>query len=157
LLGTPFIVQPNPFTNTIAGGQTIWVRLDDNLTECFAIGQFDLIVNNGLPITDPTPLELCDDLGEPNDGVTAFNLTLKNSEITNGVLTQGVSYFETEEDAQNNENRIDPETAYVNTSNPQILFVRVEDSNSSCVSFTTLTIRVLPNPNPVEPAEAIEL
>src|SRR5690606_29966849 len=121
------------------------------------IGQFDLIVNNGLPVTDPTPLVLCDDLGEENDGVTAFDLTVKNNEITNGVLTQGVSYFLTEEDAQNNENRIDPETAYVNVDangnpiNPQILYVRVEDSNSACISFTTLTIQVVPNPVPVDP------
>src|SRR5690606_29328084 len=99
---------------------------------------------------------------QQNDGITTFNLTLKNSEITNGVLTQGVSYFLTEEDAQNNTNRIDPETAYVNEDangnpiNPQVLYVRVEDSESSCLSFTTLTLRVLSNPNPVEP-EPIEL
>jgi len=150
IAGTPFIAQPDAYTN-IANPQTIWVRLDDNNTECFKIGQFNLVVNNGLPITDPSPLELCDDLGEENDGITSFDLTQKNVEITNGVLTQGVSYFETEEDAQLNENRIDPETAYVNTSNPQVLYVRVEDSNSECISFTTLTIRVISNPNPIVP------
>jgi gliding motility-associated-like protein len=114
-------------------------------------------VNNGLPITDPTPLELCDDLGEENDGITTFDLTVKNSEITNGVLTQGVTYFLTQQDAQDNTDRIDPDTAYVNVDgagnpiNPQVLYVRVEDSNSACVSFTTLTIRVISNPNPVVP------
>lgn len=150
IAGTPFIAQPQAYTN-ISNPQTIWVRLDDNATECFKIGQFNLVVNNGLPIIDPSPLELCDDLGEENDGITSFDLTQKNTEITNGVLTQGVSYFETEEDAQLNENRIDPETAYINTSNPQVLYVRVEDSNSECISFTTLTIRVISNPNPTEP------
>lgn len=155
LLGINFIVQPDVFTNS-SNPQTIWVRLDDDLTDCFAIGHFNLIVTNGLPITDPTPLEVCDDLGEPNDGFTAINLTVKNNEITNGVLTQGVSYFETEDDAQNNTNRIPNETAYINISNPQVLYVRVEDSESSCLSFTTLTVRVLSNPNPVKP-EAIEL
>ncbi len=155
IAGTPIIVQPEAFTNS-TNPQTIWVRLDDDLTDCFAIGQFNLVVNSGLPITDPTPLEVCDDLGEPNDGITAINLTVKNNEITNGVVTQGVSYFENEDDAQNNTNRINPETAYVNTSNPQILYVRVEDSNSSCISFTTLTIKVIPNPNPITP-DPIEL
>ena len=155
LAGTNWIVAPQAYTNA-ANPQTIWVRLDDNLTECFAVDQFDLIVTNGLPITDPTPLEACDDLGQQNDGITAFDLTSKNNEITNGVLTQGVSYFETEADALANENRIDPETAYVNQTNPQVLYVRVEDSNSSCLSFTTLTIKVLPNPNPTVP-DPIEL
>ncbi len=155
LAGTAFIVEPENYTNA-TNPQTIWVRLDDDLTDCFAIGQFNLVVTNGLPITDPTPLEVCDDLGEPNDGFTAINLTVKNSEITNGVLTQGVSYFVTEDDAINNTNRIDDETAYFNISNPQVLYVRVEDSNSSCISFTTLTVRVLNNPTPVTP-QAIEL
>jgi gliding motility-associated-like protein len=150
LAGAPFIVDPTIFTNS-ANPQTIWVRLESDLTGCFGIASFALVVADGLPITDPSPLELCDDLGQPNDGFTAFNLTLKNSEITNGVLTQGVSYFETEQDARDGVRRIDPETAYVNTSNPQVLYVRVEDSNSGCVSFTTLTIKVIPNPTPVAP------
>src|SRR5690606_21350271 len=105
----------------------------------------------GLPIIDPAPLELCDDLGEENDGTATFNLTSKNLEITDGNPTAGVSYFETEEDARNNENRIDPETAYDNTSNPQVLYVRVADGESSCISYTTLTLRVVPNPVPVRP------
>ena len=156
-----FIVQPETFTNT-SNPQTIWVRLDDNNTDCFKVGHFDLVVNNGLPITDPTPLEQCDDLGEVNDGIASFDLTQKNGEITNGVVTQGVSYFLTEQDAQDNTNRIDPDTAYVNVDafgnpiNPQVLYVRVQDSNSECISFTTLTIKVIPNPNPVVPS-AIEL
>src|SRR5690606_21025385 len=97
IAGINWIVQPDKYTN-ITNPQTIWVRLDDDLTECFAIGHFNLVVNSGLPITDPTPLVLCDDLGEPNDGITTFDLTVKNGEITNGVMTQGVTYFLTEED-----------------------------------------------------------
>ncbi len=63
LAGINWIVAPEAYTNA-TNPQTIWVRLDDDLTECFAIGQSDLVVNSGLPITDPSPLELCDDLGE---------------------------------------------------------------------------------------------
>jgi gliding motility-associated-like protein len=159
--GPGFIVQPDAFTNT-SNPQTIWVRLDDNNTDCFTISSFNLVVNNGLPIIDPTPLELCDDLGEVNDGITSFDLTQKNGEITNGVVTQGVSYFLTELEAETNTNRIDPDTAYINIDalgnaiNPQVLYVRVQDSNSECISFTTLTIKVIPNPKPVTPT-AIEL
>src|SRR5690606_4151009 len=140
----------------ISNPQTIWVRLDDNLTECFTIGSFNLVVTNGLPIVDPEPFVKCDDLGVPFDGITIFDLTLKNSEITNGVLTQGVSYFVTEDDAQNNVNPINPDTAYENVSNPQLIYVRVEDGNSSCISFTTLTLKVVSNPNPNKP-DPIEL
>jgi gliding motility-associated-like protein len=103
-------------------------------------------------------LVLCDDLGEENDGITTFDLTVRNSEITNGDLTLGVSYFETEDDALGNINRIDPETAYINQSNPQILYVRVEgwDPSDTCVQFTTLNLRVVPNPKPVVPDPIME-
>ena len=158
IAGTPFIVQPEAFTNTVPTGQTIWVRLDDNNTDCFKVGSFEIIVKFFPAITEPAPLVLCDDLGEENDGITAFDLTVRNSEITNGDLTLGVSYFETEDDALGNINRIDPETAYINQSNPQVLYVRVEgwDPSATCVQFTTLTIRVVPNPRPVSP-DPIEL
>ena len=148
--GTPLIAQPDRYTN-ITNPQTIWVRLTDNATGCFKLGSFDLVVTTGLPINDPQPWVKCDDLGEPFDGKTIFNLTEKNSEITIDELTQGVWYFETPADAQNNENAIDPDTAYENITNPQIVYVRVEDSNTGCISFTTLTLRVVQNPNPVPP------
>ena len=155
-LGTDVIAQPESYTNT-SNPQTIWVRLSDNVTECYKLGEFDLVVQDGVQIIDPTPLSLCDDLGEANDGITTFDLTVKNSEITGGVLTHGVSYFITEEDAQDNINPIDPDTAYVNVDtsgnaiNPQVLYIRVEDSDSGCLSFTTLTIRVKSNPEPATP------
>ncbi len=155
IAGVNWIIQTDAYPN-ISNPQTIWVRLDDNLTECFTIGSFNLVVTNGLPIVDPEPFVKCDDLGVPFDGITIFDLTLKNSEITNGVLTQGVSYFVTEDDAQNNVNPINPDTAYENVSNPQLIYVRVEDGNSSCISFTTLTLKVVSNPNPNKP-DPIEL
>jgi hypothetical protein len=44
-----------------------------------------------------------------------------------------------------------------NALNPQTLFVRVTDPSTTCYSFVTLTIRVLPNPTPsIDPAN-IEL
>ena len=80
-------------------------------------------------------------------------LLVKNDEITNG-NSWIVEYYETEEDALDGTNVIlDPE-AYTNTAvginalNPQTLFVRVTDPATTCYSFVTLTIRVLPNPTP---------
>ncbi|QQX77931.1 MULTISPECIES: T9SS type B sorting domain-containing protein [Aequorivita] len=153
--GTPFIAQPESYTNT-SNPQTIWVRLADTASGCYKVGSFDLVVTEGLPITDPEPWAKCDDLGVPFDGTALFDLTSRNAEITNGVLTQGVHYFETEQDAQEGQNPIDPDTAYANTSNPQVLYVRVEDSNSGCIAYTTLTISVVANPSPVAP-DPIEL
>lgn len=155
IAGTPSIAQPENYTN-ITNPQTIWVRLDNNNTECYKVGSFDLVVSSGLPIVDPEPFVKCDDLGLPFDGTTTFDLTEKSAEITDGVLTQGVLYFLNEVDAQDNINAINPDTEYENVENPQIIFVRVEDSNSECIAFTTLTLKVVSNPEPVKPA-AIEI
>jgi hypothetical protein len=83
-------------------------------------------------VIQPDPLSQCDDLGEPNDGVALFDLTQKDDEITASALGVTVHYFETQEDAINNENEIDPNTAYLNTSNPQVLWVGVTDVNTGC-------------------------
>ena len=96
------------------------------------------------------------------DEMTVFDLTVKDDEITSG-NSWIVEYYETEEDALAGTNVIlDPE-AYTNTAvgsnavNPQTLFVRVTDPATTCSSFVTLTLRVLPNPTPsIDPAN-IEL
>ncbi|MDP5081431.1 MAG: T9SS type B sorting domain-containing protein [Winogradskyella sp.] len=112
---------------------------------------FDLAIT----IFAPTPLELCDDLGEsPGNEVTVFDLTEKDLEITGGDSRLSVSYYETNTDAQTQMNAIPDPTQYTNTSvgglpqNPQTLYVVVTNSDSGCIEFTTLTIRVLPNPTP---------
>ncbi|RKZ99853.1 MAG: hypothetical protein DRQ45_08125, partial [Gammaproteobacteria bacterium] len=149
--GTNAIANPGSFPNT-SNPQTIWVRLVDNTTECIKIGSFDLRVEIGPVAIQPEPLTQCDDLGQDNDGIALFDLTTKNDEITGGVSGVVVSYYETEVDAQDDTNEIDPDTAYQNTSNPQVIYVRVMDVNTSCFDTSVyLTIRVTANPDPEDP------
>ncbi len=138
------IPDPTAHTNT-SNPQTIWVRLEDNDNGCFATVSFEIEVTTGPVAIQPTPLDVCDDLGEPYDGITVFDLTDKNDEITGGIAGVEVRYYETEADAQQDENRINPETEYIG-ENLQLLYVRVIDGNTECVSFTTLLLRVYSNP-----------
>ncbi len=148
--GTGNIAVPTAYTGT--DGQVIYVRLEFIATGCYTIGQFTLQVGTLPTVVPPTTYQLCDDLGEPNDGITIFDLTTKNNEITAGVFGIDVRYYETSQDAQDDTNRIDPETSYQNQTNPQTLYVRIIDGNiPDCPNFTTLTIEVLPNPTPVTP------
>jgi len=154
--GLNAIVTPEVYTNTVTPEQTIYVRLSDNLGDCFTVGEFLLQVTLGPAVNQPDPLTVCDDLGSANDGITTFDLTVKNDEITGGVAGVGVRYYETLLDAQDDTNRINPDTAYVNTSNPQTIFVRVIDGNTECFDTSvTLSLRVSPNPTPGVPV-AIE-
>ena len=149
--GTPAIATPTMFTNTV-NPQEIWVRLEDGDTQCFKIGSFMIEAVPGPVVIQPDPFNMCDDLGVPNDGFTTFDLTTQDDLITGGAAGVGVQYFETLADAEANTNAINPATAYENTSNPQVLFVRVTDGNSLCADTTvTLTLRVLPNPEPEQP------
>ncbi|MDC1179876.1 choice-of-anchor L domain-containing protein [Flavobacteriaceae bacterium] len=153
------IVNPETYSN-LSNPQTIYVRLESIENLCVSTGEFDLIVSLPPDAIQPLPLEICDDIIA--DETTVFDLTVKDEEITGG-NPWIVEYFETEEDAMANTNVIADPEAYTNTVvgtnalNPQTLFVRVTDPSTTCYSFVTLTIRVLPNPTPsIDPAN-IEL
>ena len=141
--------------------QTIYVRLEDLNNGCVSIGEFDLIV--ALPpdiLNPPTPLDQCDD--DTADQITVFDLTVKDDEITAGNVDWEVIYYETEQDALDGINAIGNPESYTNTSvagnaaNPQTLYVAVVNVEG-CIAYTTLTIRVLPNPTPSTDPEPIEL
>ncbi|MDA9572791.1 choice-of-anchor L domain-containing protein [Flavobacteriaceae bacterium] len=153
------IVNPETYNN-LSNPQTIYVRLESIENLCVSTGEFDLIVSLPPDAIQPLPLEICDDIIA--DETTVFDLTVKDEEITGG-NPWIVEYFETEQDAMANTNVIADPEAYTNTAvgtnalNPQTLFVRVTDPSTTCYSFVTLTIRVLPNPTPsIDPAN-IEL
>ena len=155
----------NPIVNTtsyenLTNPQTIFVRLEDLNNGCVSIGEFNLIVALPPVIVQPTALEECDD--EIADETTEFDLTVKNDEITAGNLDWEVIYYETEEDALAGTNAIETPEAYTNTAvagnaaNPQTLHVAVVNIEG-CIAYTTLTIRVLPNPTPSTDAQDIGL
>jgi gliding motility-associated-like protein len=144
--GLPQIADPANYTNT-SNPQTVWFRLTSNDNACFAIGSFELQAPQGPALTQPEPFSVCDDVGEVNDGITVFDLTTKDAEITSGAIGVAVRYYETAADAQGDTNAIDPATAYQNISNPQTLFIRVIDGNTGCFDASlTLTLRVVSNP-----------
>ncbi|MEM5565850.1 T9SS type B sorting domain-containing protein, partial [Psychroserpens sp. AS72] len=146
------IANVGNYTNT-SNPQTIYVRLVSNTNGCVDTGMFDIRVELPPVAVQPTPLELCDD--EVADEITVFDLTVKDNEITGGEGSWSVSYYETQADANAQDNAVDAE-AYTNTAigiapaNPQTLYVVVTDTDTGCTDQVTLTIRVLPNPTPTE-------
>lgn len=132
---------PNNYTNQTAFNETIFVRVENtNNTLCFLTGSFQLNIN---PIPDLVSSSLfqCDEDGI-NDGFTTFNLTEADTSLLNGDAgTITFSYYLTDDNAQNNLNPLNAES-YNNIENPQILFVRATNTQTSCVNFTTLTLEV---------------
>ncbi|WP_397364762.1 choice-of-anchor L domain-containing protein [Olleya sp. R77988] len=133
------ILTSGAYQNTIAFQQTIYVRVNDNANPtCYGSTQFDLIINPLPTAVPPTALEVCDD-GTP-DGFTSIDLSIKNNEISGGNPAYAVTYYLTQAFADSATNPLS--IPYTNVSNPQIIFVRVEDTNTSCYTTTTLQLDV---------------
>ena len=151
--GSPMILTPWNFNNSVAFSQQIWVRIENIATGCYKIGTFTLTVNAPLALTTPTPLSMCDDGPTSTLPQVVFDLTVKNDEIVGpGNIAAGytVAYYVSQADQQAGINAITPATAFTNTSNAQTLYVAVTGPNpTNCRSFTTLTIRVIPLPVPL--------
>ena len=141
------IVNTTTYTNT-SNGQTIWVVVQHNTTDCFIIGSFQLNVNTPLLLTTPTPLSVCDSDAIPNDQFTSFNLTIRDTMITGGLPGYTVAYYPSLTEAQSNSNVITTPTSYTNTSSAVQTLGVVVTSPQGCTSITTLDIRVLPIPVP---------
>ncbi|MEM6718553.1 MAG: hypothetical protein AAF611_04470 [Bacteroidota bacterium] len=71
-----------------------------------------------------------------------FDLSTKIPEITNGDANLTVTFYESFQDALGNSNPIVAVTNYVNITNPQLIFVRVEDVSTGCSSIDNFTIEV---------------
>ena len=131
----------NAIQNTI-NPQPIHVRIEDIDNGCLAFSVFNLIVNPLPNITDPTPLDVCDD--QTADGFTAIDLSIKDDEITNGQTNLMVTYHSTATDAASGINPLP--MPYVNTSSNEQVFVSVRNPQTGCISTTQLDITVLDNP-----------
>jgi len=139
----------NPTAYTGSNGQTIWYRVANIATGCYAVGSFQLIINSPLVVTTPTPLVVCDSDANPNDQFASFDLTVKDAEITQGHLNYTVTYYPSVPVTPNSVPISNP-TAFVNGQSPvQTLGVKVT-SPEGCVSYTSLDIRVMPVPLPNE-------
>ena len=135
----------NPITSPIqntTNPQVIHVRIEDTTNGCLAFSTINLIVNPLPNIVDPSPLDVCDD--QTADGFTTIDLSVKDDEITNGNFNLVVTYYSTAADAANGTNALP--MPYVNTNPSEQVFVRVQNSQTGCVSTTTLDINVLDNP-----------
>ncbi|MEM0519464.1 T9SS type A sorting domain-containing protein [Aequorivita flava] len=130
---------PSPYENIIANSQTVYVRVEDSSTGCYTIVELELLVIEIPPINQPNNLFI--DEGD-GDGFAIFDLTVNIPVMLAGLNPADfvVSFHETETDALNNVLIIIPPTAYYNTSNPQTIYVRVENLNTGCSVVTSFEI-----------------
>lgn len=133
----------NAIANTSAynaNTQTIFVRIESEITTCYALVNFEIIVNTEPVFTNISNFRNCETDGNQT---AEFIFVDKDAEILNGQTGKRVLYFETAADALNRTNIIDKNLAYTNQSNPQTIHVRVENlSDQSCFGVSSFIIEV---------------
>ncbi|RAR50313.1 DUF7619 domain-containing protein [Flavobacterium lacus] len=110
---------------------------------------FLLLVSNSFfaQITTPPDLTACG-LG----GGALFDLTINQPIILSTVSNPNdytVTYHETQSDAENNTTAIGNPSSFLNIINPQTIFVRVENIETSETEFTSFDLIANQNPSPM--------
>jgi len=132
----PISVVYSPSSNQ----ETIYVRVDATNNDCFAITDFDLIINESLTITTPNNLVRCE-----SENNNMFDLTIVESEVLQNVTqTTTVSYHASLADATNNTNTISSQ--YNLTGAQAVIYVRVENATNSCFEITQFSVQNIASP-----------
>ncbi|WP_299211094.1 T9SS type B sorting domain-containing protein [uncultured Aquimarina sp.] len=132
--------------------EIIYFRIENTITGCFIVNSFILNILPKPAINTPTPFSICDNDndGDDTNGIATFLLNNKDPEILDAIALPNniITYHPTLVDAENGTNSIDKTVPYTNITNPQVIYIRVQDISSSlCVSsITTLDIQVNPLP-----------
>ncbi len=118
----------------------IFVRIENtNKTDCYSTESFLLTINDA-PVANNISIVQCDEDGIP-EGFTSFNINLFNDDVVNNEPNRSVSYYLSLVDAENEENEIDAD-AFENFFNPQIVYARVINTTTGCVSYSEVSLEV---------------
>ena len=130
-------------TDYLSPGGTIYIKLYNTITNnfCDAVYQFSLIIT--APITPGTNItgEICE-----NDS-TPYDLTQHEAAAINGQTgNYTISYHNTQSDAQNDSNPINPNVIITGTGTTTY-WIRIENElNPNCFSTTNVVITINPAP-----------
>ncbi|MDI1318224.1 choice-of-anchor L domain-containing protein, partial [Flavobacterium sp.] len=140
--------QISPLPNLYSSGsRPIWINIRNTTTGCNTTGTFNLVVNPlPLPVIPPPIFECSNGLV-----LTAtFDLTINEAITTAGQTGRVVSYYTTLTAAQNGTPILPSPTTYFGFDT-EVVFVRVQNTNTGCFTITTQLLRVTQGPLAVTP------
>ncbi|MBC7642442.1 MAG: proprotein convertase P-domain-containing protein, partial [Flavobacterium sp.] len=144
---------PNPY-NMLMPIQTVFVRAQNTLTGCYKIMSIILEVKLApvLPLATPlADLVMCDEdnPGNNQDYFTKFDLTQQNAFLlsvqTSPASNFTISYYTSQANAEGSPVGISPivyPTTFINTTNNQDIWVRIENNITKCISVTSFKLKV---------------
>jgi len=135
----------SPYTN-LSNPQPIYVRTTNTITGCSkSVVNFSIEVQEEVQANQNMPLfVICDEFGD-NDGFAEFDLLSQDVLVLDGQdpADYNVSYYLTQNEADLALTELDD--VYLNISNPQTIYARVDDitiANSICWATTEITLQV---------------
>jgi gliding motility-associated-like protein len=147
--------QASPFINTVKDQQTIYVRVENELTGCInPYKSFDLIVNPLPKVNTVTPLEICDDESD-GSAFTGFSQSINLTDKVDEILgpDQPLSDFDVtfHSSLPHAENGLFPlSSPFTNTvAFQQTIYVRIQEKLTPDNCFTTNQFDVLVHPEPI--------
>ncbi|ALJ04394.1 hypothetical protein APS56_04240 [Pseudalgibacter alginicilyticus] len=158
-LGINPITNETNYANIVSNVQTVFIRIEDNVSLCASVAEIEIHTNLLLTGTDITDFAICDNNADPNDEAN-FDLNSIEFFINNGLDFDGdpntleisVDFFEDEDDRDANTNALDKSALY-SAPNQTTLYIRLTNTITNCEDIED--IQLIINPilifNPVDP------
>ena len=138
-------LNPLPLIYNSASGQTIYIRIQLPVSQCYIVKSFQLLVTPGPVANTASDLRAC--AINQTQLKARFNLGQQTAIILNGqssVINQ-VSYYTSLNNANTGVNPISGISSFL--SNGQTIYVRVQNvSDPSCYNITSFNLIVMPLP-----------
>ncbi|WP_299681589.1 choice-of-anchor L domain-containing protein [uncultured Dokdonia sp.] len=134
---------PTPTAYEITNpGETLFARVE-NQPGCFAIAEVTITLTTTVTPLQIDPFQLCDET--PIDGFASFSLPTITATFNSQLPADAVvQYYETQNDASLDENRLS--SPFINTlENNQEIFVRVF-SETDCIAISSVLLEVFDTP-----------
>jgi gliding motility-associated-like protein len=137
--------------------EIVYMRVENSVTGCHTTEELSIIVNTLPYVGDLSnyvnEYTFCED---ESDGIGEFIFENKDAEVLDGQTGKEVSYYQNLVDAENKTNPIEKSSIYENISNPQEIFVRVDNiTDESCYTTSSFMIEVGTNPVFNEPKDIL--
>ncbi|WP_372753256.1 choice-of-anchor L domain-containing protein [Mariniflexile sp.] len=131
--------------------KVLYIKIENTDTGCFEMSEITLLINPILLFEPANPLPYCD---TDDDGIVDIDLQSLNDTVTNGNTNFEVSYFISQQDAENNINEL---PQFYASSGIQEFFARIESTSNgiTCFTINSFEIEVILAPSTNQPTDII--
>jgi len=143
LLGINEIANPDSFVNT-SDPQTIYVRLVNDVTECFSNSDFQIGIDGQVSLAE-SQYAICDDAsdGDAFNGQATFNMFDVTQIVFPDSVGYSVQYFLDRQDAENNVNPL-AGNFYNTVPDQQTVYIKADNGSCKLILPVDLLVRFIP-------------